>query len=167
MGSNSSDEKWSQLIFILILMNPFQGGSDDPQNQMMLMSLMQVHESNLLFFLMSSPDLVENDDYGKFKKSAIAMSRNVGFTIIAGTFLNVQMKRLPLVIICGVYWQINFLQWPRLLRIPFRIPLFVSPILLMKSSVDEHMRKLFEMHHKYYKRIHVARRTGETRYLDP
>jgi hypothetical protein len=32
------------------------------------MSLMEVTEQNLIFFLMQNPDLVEYEDNGKFKK---------------------------------------------------------------------------------------------------
>ena len=53
------------------------------------MSLMEVNEQNLLFFLMSNPDLIENDDFPKFRKNAISFARNIGAIIVAGTFLNV------------------------------------------------------------------------------
>lgn len=86
--------KW--LFFFIIInffiMNPFSGGGagpNDPQSQMMLMSLMEVNEQNLIFFLMSNPDLVENDDNTKFRKNAISFARNIGAIIVGGTFLNV------------------------------------------------------------------------------
>ena len=56
---------------------------------MMIMSLSQVNEQNLVFFLMQNPDLVENDDQGKFKKTGITMLRNLTFLVIGGTFLNI------------------------------------------------------------------------------
>lgn len=79
-------------------MNPFSGdpgNPNDPNNQMMLMALDQVNESNIIFFLMQNQDLVEEPDNFKFKKSGISLARNLFLTGIAGTFFNIQMKRIP------------------------------------------------------------------------
>jgi hypothetical protein len=62
---------------------------------MMLMSLDQVNESNLIFFLMQNGDLVENQDNDVFKKTTVGLGRNFFFILCGGTFLNLQLKRIP------------------------------------------------------------------------
>jgi hypothetical protein len=82
-------------------MNPFSGdpgNPNDPNNAMMLMSLDQVNEQNIIFFLMQNPDLVEDQDSEKFKKSTIGIARNLTLTLALGTFCNLQLKRIPNVI---------------------------------------------------------------------
>jgi hypothetical protein len=79
-------------------MNPFSGdpgNPNDPNNQMMLMSLDQVNEQNLIFFLMQNPDLVEDQDNDKFKKTTIGLARNLTLSLVLGTFCNLQLKRIP------------------------------------------------------------------------
>ncbi|CAD8090061.1 unnamed protein product [Paramecium primaurelia] len=139
--------------------NPFQnpiGNPNDPNNQLLLMSLAQVDSQNMFFFLMQNPDFVEKQDETQFKKTAIGFVRNTLGIFVLGTVLNLQMKRIP-----------KFLNWPLYVKIPLRIPVFFSPFFIFQQSLTNQLDNLTQLHHKYYTRILRVKKTGDLRYFDP
>jgi len=59
------------------------------------------------------------------------------------------------------------LKWPQLLRWPLRLPIFLLPGILLKSSFENQFNQIMSIHMKYNKRIINTKRTCDLRYLDP
>jgi len=85
--------------------------------------------------------------------------KNLLMSAAMGVLLNVQIKNVP---------RLNFLSWNKYLRVAFRVPLLFAPYLLFfKTSTDVKLLEMSSIHEKYFRRIQLYQRTGDTKHLDP
>lgn len=88
---------------------------------------------SLYYFQM--PFMLQPKYVDRLEKNSKSLIKNLGFCMVAGSLLNVQVKRLYM----------NFLKWPFYARLPVRFAIMAAPFAIVSNTLTSKMDDLMEV----------------------